>query len=987
MAELTHFYNEENAVGTFTSSVLTNTAVSGSNPAQILGSALTAKTKYLIVARAVYGVNSATNKGTLRVQTDDDPTIADKSASIVEFEQTGSDEYISYLFVHSFTTDASPADVELQGATAGSTCSVDQTSLFLLDLDFNLIATYYFDASDAGPTDASGDWNTDADAFDGNRATSAQKSGSGGGVLSGEGTTAPTTGSAIGDVAVLVSLNGFGSVSNPLNITVEEDSVGGTTLGSFTVSNSSALTVEILLTAPAGGWTWQKVNDLAISFDSTDSNGQVFAADVKVYDSNGRGYLEDIQATTTDEYSTTAATTVLASIAGSDLGTTEHLILGSAGAEIGSTGRWFNHSLHLAYDASSASEASVHQAEGEDTAEQRIVGFAARHKASSGTPSVTLYGSEEAANGNMLDGGAYLIALPTTLFADFVDDYTATATSGLDGTETTIATSGSYTPTTTGNHLIFGRTAGVGTPTALGGMWVESTTTEIRTGDATPTHNQLWDTGKDNEYMATFQRYSITTAETFNLRAQGAGADFEVEDRWLIVVNLNEAGGGGAGSASPAAIVRAFTVDNATLVGPAVEVQPLIARSFTVDDALTKSPITVTPDVINRSFLVNQPAGLVGPAVEVAPGIDQSFAVDQVTPVAPVTDVQAVTALSFTVDDVTTVGLGKVLPAVTARSFLLGAPTLVGSAVDVQAVINRLFALDQVTPVAPATDIQEVIARLFTVDAPTVKGAAVDVQAVIARSFGVNAVTLVGASVDVQAVINRVFALDQVTPTNSDAGAGSASPAATILAFTVDDIAALVGGGVVIPGVTARSFTVDNVTVVGKGVDVQAVINRSFVLGGPTLVGGGVDVQAVINRAFALGSPTLVGQAVDVQTLINRSFTVDAVTVAGAAVDVQAVIARSFALGAPVLVGKGVDVQAVIARSFLLDQVTLLNSDGGSASPAVIARLFTVDAVTVVGQGVVVPAVINLAFDLPIALGLGGNPLVLHYQISFVNVW
>lgn len=394
MAELVHFYNEVNAVGTFTSSTFTNTAVSGANPAQILGSALAANTKYLIVARALYGMDSASDKGRLRVQTADDSTIESKSESVVEFQQTGAGAYISYLFVHSFTTDASPANVELQGAADGSTLSVDQSSLWLLDLD-------------------------------------------------------------------------------------------------------------------------------AIGTEGTD-------------------YYEDIQAVDSGtEYSTSPATTILAQLAGSDLGTVEYLILGYARADVGSTGRWFRLSLYAANDQSFSTFKSDHQAEGEDTSEQRIAGYSIRHRASSGTPNVTLYGEEEAANANATDGGAYLIALPTALFADFNYDWTAVGIA-VDGTETTIATSGSYTPTVTGNHLIIGRSEGSETPTALGGMWVESTTTEIRTGDSAPTHNQIWDNAKDKEYMATFQRYSITTAETFNLRSQGAGADFDQQNRWLIVVNLNK---------------------------------------------------------------------------------------------------------------------------------------------------------------------------------------------------------------------------------------------------------------------------------------------------------------------------------------------------------------------------------------------------------------------------------------------------------------
>ena len=184
---------------------------------------------------------------------------------------------------------------------------------------------------------------------------------------------------------------------------------------------------------------------------------------------------------------------------------------------------------------------SSHPPEGEDTDEQRLVGFAARHQASSGTPAVSIRAYEEAANGNMTDGGGYVIALPTALFADFVDDYEA-GTLAMGVGEKTLATSGSYTPTVTGNHLIFGRSNGVSEPNAFHGMWVDSTTTEIRTGDdlASVSHNQSWDSSKDNEFQATFQRYSITTAETFNLIGEASAQPVGIHHRWLIVVNLNE---------------------------------------------------------------------------------------------------------------------------------------------------------------------------------------------------------------------------------------------------------------------------------------------------------------------------------------------------------------------------------------------------------------------------------------------------------------
>ncbi len=137
MAELTNFYDEENTRGLLASLTFTNTMDSGADPAKILGSALSANTKYLIVARALLGSNSVTVRQQIRVATDDDSAIASKSEAVIEFEQTGAEEDLSYLFVHSYTTDASPADIEFQIAEGSGTSDVeiDQSSLWLLDLD------------------------------------------------------------------------------------------------------------------------------------------------------------------------------------------------------------------------------------------------------------------------------------------------------------------------------------------------------------------------------------------------------------------------------------------------------------------------------------------------------------------------------------------------------------------------------------------------------------------------------------------------------------------------------------------------------------------------------------------------------------------------------------------------------------------------------------------------------------------------------------
>ena len=130
MAELTHFYDDDNTVGTTTSST---GAVLG---ARIASGVLAADTKYLIVARALFGVDDAGDKGYCRIGTDDDTSILSKSEAIVEFDQIGSGEYISYPYVHSFITDASPSAVVFNcKVDGGSTLSLDQSSMFLLDLD------------------------------------------------------------------------------------------------------------------------------------------------------------------------------------------------------------------------------------------------------------------------------------------------------------------------------------------------------------------------------------------------------------------------------------------------------------------------------------------------------------------------------------------------------------------------------------------------------------------------------------------------------------------------------------------------------------------------------------------------------------------------------------------------------------------------------------------------------------------------------------
>ena len=396
MAELTHVYDFTDTTSIFTAASQgswTNTPASGNAPAAILGSALTANTKYLIIARAISIKGELTNHDFVRVSTADDTTIAAKSESRIEAGTTG-DVWTSYMFIHSYTTDATPADIEFQAQNlGGASQTVRNSELLLLDLD-------------------------------------------------------------------------------------------------------------------------------AIGTEGTD-------------------YYEDIQAAGGGDYSKTADTTVVAQLLGSDMGTAEHLILGYAAVEVNNAGRYYDHSLHACDDEATAAKKAGHRAEGEDTNETRLSGFAIRHKASSGTPNVTLYGASENGGGAQnADGGGYLIALPASIFEDGIRYTYVAGTIAIDTTETNLATISEFTPTTAGNHMVFGRSEGSATPTANGSMWVQNQSDHIRFQDRGSNQNQMWDTAKDNEQQLTFQRHAITTNETLELESLGVGADFDAEHRWLVVVNL-----------------------------------------------------------------------------------------------------------------------------------------------------------------------------------------------------------------------------------------------------------------------------------------------------------------------------------------------------------------------------------------------------------------------------------------------------------------
>ncbi len=169
------------------------------------------------------------------------------------------------------------------------------------------LATYYFDASDAGPTDTDNKWSNEPDAFDGSIATSAnQNIDTGSSILSGEGTTAPSSGTSISQVRARAYIyDGGGGMSGSMTAVNwrEDTALTGTLLGTIDPPTATAWTNYVTLTAPSGGWTWAKVQSLSVEFDGSSgfmdapdafaSEIEVTSADVLSLDATAFRFYED----------------------------------------------------------------------------------------------------------------------------------------------------------------------------------------------------------------------------------------------------------------------------------------------------------------------------------------------------------------------------------------------------------------------------------------------------------------------------------------------------------------------------------------------------------------------------------------------------------------------------------------------------------------------------------------------------------------------
>ncbi len=512
---------------------------------------------------------------------------------------------------------------------------------------------------------------------------------------------------------------------------------------------------------------------------ATDSGDNVWVDQallvvIDLDDLGSGNYVETLHSDDSTAYPTTQA--VEWTIPGSSLGTDEWLVLACQGSDMGSATKLHRVEFWGADDGSVSVELGRDMNEAEDSSEIRPHGFVGRHKASSGTPDFEcqIWGVTD--NGVDCEGG-YGIAIKTSAFESggISFDFTSAATD-IDSTESTVATISSYSPTTTADHIFFASyNVDLMTEAFQYFVHIEDDGAEMRTGDAAMGHRVVFDpAGGARVPVMHLDNILSSNTSTYTARAVTSDATADgAENRWLVIWSMELAGGGGAGSASPAVIARSFTVDAVTQTGPGNITPAVTARSFTVDAVTLLGQTSVRPAVIARNFTVDAPT-LTGPGNITPATIARLFTVDAVTVSGSGNLTPAAIARLFTMDAVSLTGPGNVSPGAIARLFTVDAVTTDGGggAGDASpAAIIRAFTVDAVNLTGPGNITPAAIVRVFTVDLVTLLGQTTVRPATIARAFTVDAVTVSGPGNVTPGTIVRVFILPAVTTSDSGAPA------------------------------------------------------------------------------------------------------------------------------------------------------------------------------------------------------------------------
>jgi hypothetical protein len=259
-------YAHSGAFGT--SSIGTGTALATSDPVNV--STLT--TTFATVSFIFSGINQI--------------SLSNGVNYVVTVEYTATGDFVNYIIagtdtvgpVHlgnSSTRNGTGTWTTLSADSIFTLYSTNTTDAYFLDEVTS--ATYYLDASDASVTDPNAVWTNDANAFDGNTATTAFTTTVGSvstNYLYGQGTDAPSTGDTIAYVRARMhgqAPDGFSGGS----AAIYTDTLGGL-LGTLTglPTASAGYTSFITLSVPTGGWTWAKVAALEAKLYSGSSVNQ-----------------------------------------------------------------------------------------------------------------------------------------------------------------------------------------------------------------------------------------------------------------------------------------------------------------------------------------------------------------------------------------------------------------------------------------------------------------------------------------------------------------------------------------------------------------------------------------------------------------------------------------------------------------------------------------------------------------------------------------
>jgi hypothetical protein len=144
---------------------------------------------------------------------------------------------------------------------------------------------YYFDSSDAGPTDNSAVWTGDTNIDDGDTATEATTTTTGStNWIRTEGTTAPAEGGAIAGVDWRYYRGASHSDGAATNVKIHTDGQGEQLVTQTQGGNTGWTGWQGAISVPSGGWTWAKVQALeaTVYYDSVGTTAAIGAIQIRV---------------------------------------------------------------------------------------------------------------------------------------------------------------------------------------------------------------------------------------------------------------------------------------------------------------------------------------------------------------------------------------------------------------------------------------------------------------------------------------------------------------------------------------------------------------------------------------------------------------------------------------------------------------------------------------------------------------------------------